>query len=210
MIWPWSFGIFFAITWIQWKSFFLMYFDFLQQVWDSSLPLGCKPTIMIESYCCNQNYKNSRLIFYIIACLKFWVHYCIYLFTPTIRSQWSQNWLARRSYIIGMCHCVDFMVGKELSLVNPSCSVDNDDFSHLWMALSALWHIWRCMFFVKTLEQQYISNTWHFNYDQAKKLRLVMIQCGPPKKPICIGEPISIGLLLIWLGVSLVEALWWQ
>jgi len=23
-----------------------------------------------------------------------------------------------------------------------------------------------------------------------------MIQCGPPKKPICIGEPISIGLLV--------------
>ncbi len=29
------------------------------------------------------------------------------------------------------CHYVDFMVGKELSLVTPSCSADNDDFSHL-------------------------------------------------------------------------------
>jgi hypothetical protein len=38
----------------------------------------------------------------------------------------------------GMCHCVDFMAGKELFLVTPSCSADNDDFSHLWMALFAL------------------------------------------------------------------------
>ncbi len=29
------------------------------------------------------------------------------------------------------CHCVDFMVGKELSFVTPSCSADNDDFSRL-------------------------------------------------------------------------------
>jgi len=29
------------------------------------------------------------------------------------------------------CHCVDFMVGKELSLVTPSYSANNDDFSHL-------------------------------------------------------------------------------
>jgi hypothetical protein len=50
---------------------FFMYFDFLQQVWDSSLPLRCKPSIMIESYCYNQSYKNSILIFYIITCLKF-------------------------------------------------------------------------------------------------------------------------------------------
>ncbi len=70
-----------------------MYFYFLQQVWDSSLPLGCKPTIMIESYCCNQSYKNFRLIFYIMVCLKFLMHYCIYLSTPTIRSQQSQDWL---------------------------------------------------------------------------------------------------------------------
>jgi hypothetical protein len=29
------------------------------------------------------------------------------------------------------CHCVDFMAGKELSLVIPSYSANNDDFSHL-------------------------------------------------------------------------------
>jgi len=34
-----------------------------------------------------------------------------------------------------MCHCVDSMAGKELSLVTPSCNADNNDFSHLWMAL---------------------------------------------------------------------------
>ncbi len=96
-------------------------------------------------------------------------------------------------YIIGMCHCVDFMAGKELSLVTPTCNADNDDFSHLWMTLSTLWHTWKCMLFVKTLEQQYISNTWHFNYDQTKKLMSVMIQCDPPKKPICIGEPFPLG-----------------
>jgi hypothetical protein len=64
-----------------------VYFDFLQQVWDSSLPFRCKPIITIESNYCNQSYKNFGLIFYIIACLKFWVHYCIFLSTPTIKSQ---------------------------------------------------------------------------------------------------------------------------
>jgi hypothetical protein len=34
-----------------------------------------------------------------------------------------------------MCHCVDSMAGKKLSLVTPSCSADNNDLSHLWMAL---------------------------------------------------------------------------
>jgi len=80
-------GFFFQLPEYNGNLDFLMYFDFLQQVWDSSLPLGCKPTIMIESYCCNQSYKNSGLIFYIIACMKFWVHYCIYLSTPTFRNQ---------------------------------------------------------------------------------------------------------------------------
>jgi hypothetical protein len=40
-----------------------------------------------------------------------------------------------------MCHCVDSMAGKELSLVTPSCSADNNDLSHLWMAIIVLWHI---------------------------------------------------------------------
>jgi hypothetical protein len=61
----------------------------------------------------------------------------------------------------------------------------------------------------------FLSKQWNNNTSpipdistmiEKKKLMSMMIQCGPPKKPICIGEPISIGLLLMCLGISLVEA----